>query len=87
MRKKIAIIGAGISGLVLGNLLKKNLNFEFTIFEKNSELDLSEGYGIQLSSNSVYVLNNIGFKNLNPDSKFNPKKIDFYSLKKKNKIS
>jgi len=32
--KKIAIIGAGISGLFFANLLKNNLNYDFTIFEK-----------------------------------------------------
>ena len=32
--KKIAIIGAGISGLFFGNLLKNNSDYDFTIFEK-----------------------------------------------------
>ena len=34
MKKKIAIIGAGIGGLTLANLLQKNSDFEFMIYEK-----------------------------------------------------
>ena len=86
MKKKIAIIGAGISGLIFANLLKQNSKYDFTIFEKNSSLNLSEGYGVQLSVNSASILNEIGFKNFKNDNKFNPKKIDFYSLKNNNKI-
>ena len=86
MKKKIAIIGAGISGLVFANFLKKNSEYEFTIYEKNSSLDLFSGYGVQLSANSVSILNKINFSEFEIDNKFNPKKIDFYSLKNNNKI-
>ena len=86
MKKKIAIIGAGISGLTFANLLKKNSKYDFTIYEKESSLDLKEGYGVQLSTNSVSILNEVGFKDLKVDNKFNPKKVDFYSLKNNNKI-
>ena len=41
MKKKIAIIGAGISGLVFGNLLKNSSKYEFTIFENFSIDNLS----------------------------------------------
>ena len=85
-KKKIAIIGAGISGLIFANLLKLNSNYDFTIYEKNSSLNLSEGYGLQLATNSISVLNELGFKNFDRDNKFNPKQIDFYSLKKNEKI-
>ena len=78
MKKKIVIIGAGISGLIFANLLKQNSKYDFTIFEKNSSLNLSEGYGVQLSVNSASILNEIGFKNFKNDNKFNTKKIDFY---------
>ena len=47
---------------------------------------MSDGYGVQLSANSVSILNQIGFKDLEVDNKFNPKKVDFYSLKNNNKI-
>ena len=86
MKKKIAIIGAGISGLTFANLLKKNSKYDFTIYEKETSLDLKEGYGVQLSTNSVSILNEVGFKDLEVDNKFNPKKVDFYSLKSNNKI-
>ena len=86
MKKKIGIIGAGISGLVFANLLIKNSKYDFIIYEKNSSLNLSEGYGVQLSVNSASILNEIGFKDFKNDNKFNPKKIDFYSLKNNNKI-
>ena len=51
--KKIAIIGAGISGLYLANLLEKKKDCEYKIFEKRSEINLEEGYGIQLSREIV----------------------------------
>jgi salicylate hydroxylase len=79
MKKKIAIIGAGIGGLTLANLLQNNSNFEFVIYEKNETLNLDEGFGIQLAVNSISVLNQIGFSSLNKSEFFNPTKLDFYS--------
>ena len=61
--KKIAIIGCGISGLYFANKLLSEKIYDFTIYEKKSELDLNDGYGIQLSVNSVRLLNEIGFNN------------------------
>jgi len=84
--KKIAIIGAGISGLFIANLFKKNPNFEVTIFEKNTSVTLEEGYGIQLSVNCIKLLNEIGFENIQNNEKFTPEKINFYSNKDSNKI-
>ncbi len=84
--KKIAIIGAGISGLFLANLFKKNHNYDVIIYEKNSSIELDEGYGIQLSTNSIKFLNEIGFNTFNDDEKFNPEKIDFYEIKDEKKI-
>jgi salicylate hydroxylase len=84
--KKVAIIGAGISGLFIANLFKKNLNYEITVYEKNSLTDLGNGYGIQLSVNSIKLLNLIGFSKFQNDKKFNPDKINFYSIKNSNKI-
>ena len=60
--KNIAIIGAGISGLFLANLLEKNTSFNYKIFEKKTSLDLSDGYGIQLSVNSINLLIKLAFK-------------------------
>jgi len=84
--KKIAIIGAGISGLFIANLFKKNSNYEIAIFEKNTSVTLEEGYGVQLSVNSIKILNEIGFQKLENNKKFTPKKIDFYSNENLNKI-
>ncbi len=84
--KKVGIIGAGISGLFIANLFKRNLNYQITVFEKKSAIDLEEGYGIQLSVNSVKLLNQIGFNKFQDDKKFNPHKINFYSIKSSNKI-
>ena len=84
--KKVAIIGAGISGLFIANLFKKNSNYRVRVYEKNNSLDLDEGYGIQLSVNSVKLLNQIGFDKFKDDKKFNPTKINFYSIKSLEKI-
>ena len=84
--KKIAIIGAGISGLFIANLFKKNPNYQITLYEKNVSIALEEGYGVQLSVNSIKLLNKIGFKELPNNKKFTPKKINFYSNKSSNKI-
>ena len=84
--KKIAIIGGGISGLYIANLLRQNPNYEIIVYEKNNSVNLEKGYGIQLSVNSIKLLNKIGFQNINSEEKFYPNKVDFYSLKNKNKI-
>ena len=84
--KKVAIIGAGISGLFIANLFKKNLNYQITVYEKNNSSDPEGGYGIQLSVNSVKLLNQIGFDKFQNDKKFNPDKINFYSIKSSKKI-
>ncbi len=85
--KKIGIIGAGISGLFIANLFKENPNYQFTIFEKKYSTDIEEGYGIQLSTNSIKLLNKIGFNEIEEKEKFNPEKIDFYEIENQKKIS
>ena len=84
--KKIAIIGAGISGLFIANLFKENPDYSLSIYEKNSSIDMEEGYGIQLSTNSIKILNKIGFDALDQNEIFNPEKIDFYESIKEKKI-
>ena len=84
--KKIAIIGAGISGLYLANLFEKEIDFEYKIFEKRSKFNLEEGYGIQLSVNSIKLLNKIGFKNLSAYDLSYPKRVNFIDAKNNNKI-
>ena len=80
MRKKVAIIGSGIAGLTLASLLQTNSNFEFAVYEKGEILNLDEGFGIQLSVNSVFILNKIGFNQLNKNEKYHPSKLNFYSV-------
>jgi salicylate hydroxylase len=84
--KKVAIIGAGISGLFIANLFKTNPNYNITVYEKNSSITLEGSYGVQLSVNSIKLLNEIGFKKLQNNEKFTPEKINFYSNSNLNKI-
>ena len=71
---------------LIANLLRQDSNYDITIYEKNNSINLEKGYGIQLSVNSVKLLNKIGFQNIDQLNNFNPNKIDFYSLQKKQKI-
>ena len=84
--KKLAIIGAGISGLFIANLFKNNTDYQITIYEKNTSISLEEGYGVQLSVNSIKLLNEIGFEKLQNNEKFTPEKINIYSVKNSTKI-
>ncbi len=84
--KKIAIIGAGISGLFLANLLEKDKSNSYKIFEKKTSLDLSDGYGIQLSVNSINLLNKIEFQKMNVNDVCFPKKVNFFDAKNSKKI-
>ena len=80
MKKKIAIIGAGIAGLTLASLIKKNTDHEFMVYEREESLSLEEGYGIQLATNSIKILNQISFDKINNAKIFQPKTIDFYNM-------
>ena len=70
--KKVAIIGAGISGLFIANLFKRDPNYQITIYEKNTSVVLEQGYGVQLSVNSIRILNEIGFQKFENNEKFTP---------------
>ena len=80
MKKKIAIIGAGIAGLTLANLIKKYSDHEFMVYEREESLSLEEGYGIQLAANGVKILNQINFDKINNEKIFHPKTIDFFNI-------
>ena len=84
--KKIAIIGGGISGLYFANLLQKNKNYQYKVFEKNSYFELNDGYGIQLSVNSTKLLNEIGFNNIEANEIYLPEKANFYDARSSKKI-
>jgi salicylate hydroxylase len=77
----IAIIGAGISGLALGCILKK-ANIPAVIFEKSK--DISDfGAGISISPNGIKVLKNLELYDEVAAASSNPKQADFYSGNKK----
>ena len=84
--KKIAIIGGGISGLYFANLLNNEKDFEYKIFEKKDNYNFLEGYGIQLSVNSIKLLNSIGFKNLPASEVSFPSKVNFIQANNSKKI-
>ena len=79
MKKKVAIIGSGIAGLTVANLFIQNSNFEVIVYEKEKILSLEEGYGIQLATNSISILNKIGFSKIDNKDFFNPSKLNFHS--------
>ena len=84
--KKIAIIGAGISGLFFANLIEKNKSYSYKIFERKNSIDINDGYGIQLSVNSIKLLNNIGFNKFDNNQLYFPKKVNFLNAKDSKKI-
>ena len=77
----IAIIGAGISGLALGCILKK-ANIPAVIFEKSKDIR-DYGAGISISPNGIRILKNLNLYDEVVDVSSNPKKADFYSDNKK----
>ena len=44
------------------------------VYEREKMLSLEEGYGIQLGTNSISILNKIGFSNIDSNNFFNPLK-------------
>ena len=83
MKKKLAIIGAGIAGLTLANFIKKHSDHDFMVYEREESLSLDEGYGIQLATNSIKILNEINFNKISNEKKFNPSFLDFYDIQNK----
>ena len=80
MNKKIAIIGAGIAGLTLANFIKKHSDHEFMVYEKKEILSLDQGYGIQLATNSIKILNQLNFNKIKNENIFHPNSLDFYNI-------
>ena len=83
MKKKIAIIGAGIAGLTLANLIKKHSDHDFMVYEREESFALDEGYGIQLATNSIKILNEINFTKISNEKIFHPNTLDFYDIQNK----
>ena len=84
--KKVGIIGAGISGLYLANIFKNHSGFNYKIFEKRKNFNFSKGYGIQLSVNSIKLLNKIGLKSLPASEVFFPSRVNFFQSNNSKKI-
>jgi len=80
MKKKIAIIGAGIAGLTLANFIKRHSEHEFMVYEKEESLPIEDGYGIQLATNSIKILNQIDFNKISNEKIFHPNTLDFYDI-------
>ena len=74
MKLNIAIVGAGVSGIILGSLLKKYLNVNISIFEKKDQL-FNNINGLQLTPNSTQILDLINFSEIF-------KKEEFLSIEK-----
>lgn len=85
--KKILIVGAGIAGLYLANLLEKNGNYKYRILEKRNNISLKNGYGIQLSINGIKLLNKIGFKEVSVHDVHYPRKVNFFDAKNSDLIT
>ena len=79
----IAIIGAGISGLTLGCVLKES-GLPVIIFEKSSTAS-EQGAGISISPNGLRVIRNIGIEKELRKESGNPKEVQFFY--KQNKLT
>ena len=73
----IGIIGAGISGLALGSVLKTN-NIPCVIFEKSENIS-EYGAGISISSNGMRVLKSLGISENIKAISGSPSQATFYS--------
>jgi len=62
MVKKVGIIGAGITGLTVANMLKRSSNFDVHVFERAPIISPTLGAGFALQS-GAHVLRKFGFKN------------------------
>ena len=53
------------------------------VYEREESLSLEEGYGIQLATNGIKILNQINFNKINNKKIFHPKKLIFIIFKMK----
>jgi 2-polyprenyl-6-methoxyphenol hydroxylase-like FAD-dependent oxidoreductase len=73
----VAIIGAGISGLTLGCILK-SANIPVVIFEKSLTIS-NQGAGISISPNGINVLKHLGIYDEIKNQSANPKLAEHFS--------
>lgn len=78
--KHVAVIGAGIAGLALGCVLKKE-GIKSIIFEKSQTVS-NYGAGISISENGINILKKIGVYESVLAESANPKKASFFSKNK-----
>ena len=78
--KHVAVIGAGIAGLALGCVLKKE-GIKSIIFEKSQTVS-NYGSGISISENGINILKKIGVYESILAESANPKKASFFSKNK-----
>ena len=76
--KKLQLLA--LSLLTLANFLYKEKELDFMVYEKNESLPLDEGYGIQLSTNSIKILNQINLNKINSEKIYHPKGVDIYNI-------
>ena len=79
--KKIIILYLSLFSLLISSSkdffkYTKNIDNSFTL-----DFELNDGYGIQLSVNSIKLLNDIGFQNIEAYDISLPKKVNFYDAK------
>lgn len=85
-KTSIAIIGSGISGLTLANLLKNNESLSISIFEKRN-LNIEERNGIQISNNARRILNLLNFNKISKNNFCNINQLNIFDYKSEKKIS
>ena len=73
---KVAIIGAGVSGLCSAIFLKR-LGHEVTVFEKDKSIK-NEGAGIQITSNGLHVLEKLDLRKMVVQAGLKPNNLCLY---------
>ena len=84
--KKIGIVGAGISGLTLACLIKKNTNYDISIFEKDN-LKFKNINGIQISPNALRILSELNFDSFDQRKLCKISGVSFYDYYSNSKIA
>jgi salicylate hydroxylase len=84
LKLKVGIIGAGVAGLSSAILLKK-FGCEVTVFEKKKRVS-TEGAGVQITSNGLFVLEQIDLYDKATNCGINPDNLCFYDTDSLQKI-
>ena len=84
--KNVAIVGAGISGLVLASFLKKMTTIKLQFLKKDI-INNKNINGIQISPNALHILNSLDFGRLDQTKFYSVKGINFFDIFEKEKIA